>query len=183
NRMEIKIEISEGDISVVKPGMPVDYSILSDPETVYHTTLSSIDPGLTTLTDGSYKTTSSGSVPSSSSSSASASAAVYYYGNSIVDNKDGPLRIGMTIRSTITVAEVKDALLAPSVAITTLNGTKSVRVLTPTGEEQKTVTTGLSDGVNTQILTGLEAGEEVITAEVTQKELEAELKTQRHPRR
>ena len=57
--MEIKIEISEGDITAVKPGMPITYTILSNPETEYKATLTSIDPGLTTLTDGSYKTTSS----------------------------------------------------------------------------------------------------------------------------
>lgn len=176
NHMEIKIEISEGDISVVKPGMPVAYSILSEPETVYQTTLTSIDPGLTTLTDGSYKTTGSSSAASSSSSTSS-SAAVYYYGNSVVDNKNGPLRIGMTIRSTITVAEAKDVLLAPSVALTTGTDGKSVRILTPSGVERKIVTTGLSDGINTQILSGLHAGEQLITAEVTQKELEASLKS------
>lgn len=181
NHMEIKIEISEGDISVVKPGMPVAYSILSEPETVYQTTLTSIDPGLTTLTDGSYKTT--GSTSTSSSSSTSASAAVYYYGNSVVDNKKGPLRIGMTIRSTITVAEVKDTLLAPSVAITTGTDGKSVRVLTSAGVERRNVTTGLSDGINTQILSGLHADEQVITAEVTQKEMEAALKSKGRPHR
>ena len=59
DKMEIKIEISEGDITAVKPGMPITYTILSNPETEYKATLTSIDPGLTTLTDGSYKTTSS----------------------------------------------------------------------------------------------------------------------------
>ena len=72
DKMEIKIEISEGDITAVKPGMPITYTILSNPETEYKATLTSIDPGLTTLTDGSYKTTSStGSSASSSSSSSS----------------------------------------------------------------------------------------------------------------
>ena len=73
DKMEIKIEISEGDITAVKPGMPITYTILSNPETEYKATLTSIDPGLTTLTDGSYKTTSStGSSASSSSVSSSA---------------------------------------------------------------------------------------------------------------
>lgn len=180
NQMEIKIEISEGDISVVRPGMAVAYSILSDPDTQYQTTLTSIDPGLTTLTDGSYKTSASGS--SVSSSSSSSSAAVYYYGNIVVNNQDGPLRIGMTIQSVITVAELTDVLLAPSVAISRTGPGKSVRVLTAGGEVQsKSVSTGLSDGANTQILSGLEAGEQVITAELTQKEMEAEMKSG-HPR-
>lgn len=63
DKMEIKIEISEGDITAVKPGMPITYTILFQPETEYKATLTSIDPGLTTLTDGSYKTTSSTAAP------------------------------------------------------------------------------------------------------------------------
>ena len=63
DKMEIKIEISEGDITAVKPGMPITYTILSNPETEYKATLTSIDPGLTMLTDGSYKTTSSTGSP------------------------------------------------------------------------------------------------------------------------
>lgn len=31
DKMEIKIEISEGDITAVKPGMPITYTILSNP--------------------------------------------------------------------------------------------------------------------------------------------------------
>ncbi|MFQ8738326.1 MAG: HlyD family efflux transporter periplasmic adaptor subunit [Bilophila wadsworthia] len=87
DKMEIKIEISEGDITAVKPGMPITYTILSNPETEYKATLTSIDPGLTTLTDGSYKTTSSTGSSASSSSSSSSNNAVYYYGKALIDNR------------------------------------------------------------------------------------------------
>lgn len=63
--MEIDIQISEGDITKVKPGMPVDYTILSEPNTIFHAKLDSIDPGLTTLTDGSYSKSSTSSSSSS----------------------------------------------------------------------------------------------------------------------
>lgn len=72
DKMEIKIEISEGDITAVKPGMPITYTILSNPETEYNATLTSIDPGLTTLTDGATRPPRiDGSSASSSSSSSS----------------------------------------------------------------------------------------------------------------
>lgn len=178
DRMEIKIEISEGDITSVKPGMPIEYTILAEPEIVYHATLTSIDPGMTTLTDGSYKSTSSGS----SSSSSSSDSAVYYYGNAVIDNENGPLRIGMTTQNTITVASVKGVLLAPAVAVQHRGGEKFVRILTPEGKvERKTVTTGLADGINVEITSGLKEGDAVITAELTQQEIQAE--TQRRMRR
>ncbi len=184
DKMEIKIEISEGDITAVKPGMPIKYTILSDPETVYDATLTSIDPGLTTLTDGSYKTTSSTGSSASSSSSSSSNNAVYYYGKALIDNKGGPLRIGMTTQNVITVADVRNALLVPVVAVTARDGKKYVRVLDAAGQpEEREVATGLADGIHIQILSGLRAGDAVITAQLTQKERDAELqKRHRGPR-
>lgn len=181
NQMEIKIEISEGDITAVKPGMPISYTILSEPETVYHATLTSIDPGLTTLTDGSYKTTSSTGA-SSSSSSSSSNNAVYYYGKALIDNNGGPLRIGMTTQNVITVAKADNVLLAPVVAVTSRDGKKYVRLLGPDGKPvEREVTTGLADGIHIQILSGLKEGDRVITAQLTQQEMEAETSKRRHP--
>ena len=184
DKMELKIEISEGDITAVKPGMPIRYTILSDPETVYDATLTSIDPGLTTLTDGSYKTTSSTGSSASSSSSSSSNNAVYYYGKALIDNKGGPLRIGMTTQNVITVADARNALLVPVVAVTARDGKKYVRVLDAAGQpEEREVATGLADGIHIQILSGLRAGDAVITAQLTQKERDAELqKRHRGPR-
>lgn len=179
DKMEIKIEISEGDITSVKPGMAIEYTILAEPETVYRATLTSIDPGMTTLTDGSYKTTGSGT---SSSASSSSDSAVYYYGNAVINNENGPLRIGMTTQNTIAVAEARDVLVAPVVAVRRSGRDKFVRVLAPGGAvERRDVVTGLSDGVNVEIVSGLREGEAVITAELTQEEIQAE--TQRRMRR
>ena len=180
DKMEIKIEISEGDITAVKPGMPITYTILSNPETEYKATLTSIDPGLTTLTDGSYKTTSSTGSSASSSSSSSSNNAVYYYGKALIDNKEGPLRIGMTTQNVITVADVKDALLVPVIAVQSRNGKKFVRVLGPGDKPaRREVTTGIADGIHIQILSGLKEGDAVITAQVTQQERDAQVQ-QRH---
>lgn len=178
-KMEIKIEISEGDITSVKPGMAIEYTILAEPETVYRATLTSIDPGMTTLTDGSYKTTGSGT---SSSASSSSDSAVYYYGNAVINNENGPLRIGMTTQNTIAVAEARGVLVAPLVAVRRGGRGKFVRVLAPDGAvERREVVTGLADGVDVEIVSGLREGEAVITAELTQEEIQAE--TQRRMRR
>lgn len=183
SKMEIKIEISEGDITAVKPGMPLTYTILSDPETEYSGVLTSIDPGLTTLTNGSYKTTASttGTSSASSSSSSSTTTAVYYYGKALIDNTNGPLRIGMTTQNRIVVADVRDALLVPVVAVTNEDGKKYVRILVNDKPERRIVTTGLADGIHIQILSGLKKGEEVITAQLTRKEMEAETARRGHP--
>ncbi len=172
--MEIKIEISEGDITAVKPGLPLSYTILSEPDDIRQAALNSIDPGLTTLTDGTYKNTSSIGT-SSSGTGTSSSEAVYYYGKALVDNKDGRLRIGMTVQADIAVAEAKNTLLAPLMAVTDKSGLKSLRVQGPDGRpETRTVTTGISDGIKVEILSGLKEGEEIVTGQLTKAEIEAQ---------
>lgn len=132
NDMEIDIEISEGDITKVKPGMKIDYTILSEPNTVFHARLDSIDPGLTTLTDGSYDKSSS-----STSSSSSSNEAVYYYGRAYVDNPEGKLRIGMLTQNTIHVSSAENVLIVPSITISSQQGKHFVRVLTDKKKVEK----------------------------------------------
>ncbi len=173
-KMEIQIEISEGDISQVQPGMPVNYTILSMPDVEFHAQVDSLDPGMTTLSDGDYDTSSS----SSSSSSNSTTSAVYFYGKAIVDNEEGHLRIGMTTQNVITTDKKENVLLVPITAVHFDNeGKKSVRVLTPTGELQKTqVTTGISDGVHMQVLSGVKEGDELSLGQVSEQEIQDQSK-------
>lgn len=160
SRMIIKPEISEGDITKVKAGMPVDFSIIGDPDNIYHTTLQSVDPGTTTLTDGS----SSSSLTSSSSSSSSS--AIYYYGNLIVPNEDNKLRISMTTQNKIIVAQAKDVLVIPTITIKRKEGKPYVDVLQSNNKvEKRDITTGLSDDLNTEVLSGINEGDKVISSE------------------
>ena len=178
NDMEIDIEISEGDITKVKPGMDVDYTILSEPNTIFHAKLDSIDPGLTTLTDGSYDKSGS-----SSSSSSSSTAAVYYYGRAYVNNPDGKLRIGMMTQNTIHISSAKNVLIVPSITITSRQGKHFVRILTDKNKvERRDVETGISDGVFTEIRSGLSEGEQVISSEVSKGEQVGETSRMRRPR-
>lgn len=176
-RMEIKVEISEGDITAVKPGLPISYTILAEPDEVRKAVLTSIDPGLTTLTDGTYKSTTS------TSSSASSSEAVYYYGKALIDNSDGRLRIGMTTQTEIAVASAENTLLAPLTAVTNgPGGKKSVRVLTRNNTaESREVTVGINDGVHAQILGGLSVGEKIVTGVLSEEEIKAQGMKRRRP--
>ena len=176
--MEIDIEISEGDITKVKPGMKIDYTILSEPNTVFHARLDSIDPGLTTLTDGSYDKSSS-----STSSSSSSNEAVYYYGRAYVDNPEGKLRIGMLTQNTIHVSSAENVLIVPSITISSQQGKHFVRVLTDKKKvEKREVETGISDGVFTEIKSGLNDDEQVISSEVSKGEQIGETSRMRRPR-
>ena len=159
NRMEILLEISEGDIYDIKSGARVDYSILADLNKVYHTTLKSIDPGLTLLTNGEYD------------DGTDSSEAIYYYGRLEVPNEDGKLRIGMTMQSVIYVSSAENALTVASVAVKGGGDAKYVEVLTESGVEKRDISTGISDGLNVVVLKGLKAGEKVVIAELSSSEI------------
>mgnify|MGYP001471847122 FL=1 len=154
-KMLIKPEISEGDITKLKKGQEVEFTILSLPEKVYKAKIDSIDPATTTLTDDEYE------------ESASDTEAVYYYANVIVDNKDNNLRIGMTTTNTIKVAEAKDVITIPTTALYKKGDKYYVRTL---GEkevvEEKEVKIGINDDMNTEIKSGLKEGEKLILTEM-----------------
>lgn len=158
--MKLKMQIAEGDITKIKVGTKVEYSILSELDRKFKAVVSSIDPALTTLSDGRY---------SSNSSSANA---VYYYAQSIVQNKDGLLRIGMSTQNSLLIQEVEDAIIVPSVAIKKDGKNHFVNVLKADNSvEKRVVSIGISDGINTQILNGVSENDEIITAQVSSEEI------------
>lgn len=163
SKMEIKMQISEGDITKIKPNMDVSYYILSEPQVVYHAKLQSIDPGLLSLTKGDYNGTGD------------TSSAVYYYANLIVPNNNNKFRIGMTTQNIITVASADNVLIVPKVALKEGQNGYYVDVLNADGltVTSKKVTIGLTDNINAEILTGLQAGERVVTMMVAPSALQS----------
>ena len=169
SHVKMKMQIAEGDITKIKVGTPVEYSILSEPTKKFQTTVSSIDPGLTTLSDGSYG--SSSSSKSSYSSSSSSSSAVYYYAQSIVDNKDGILRIGMTTQNELLIANVEGAIIVPSIGIKKDENGTFVYVLKDGKAIKTAVKTGIKDNLDTQIISGINEGDEIITSQGSSSEI------------
>lgn len=169
SHVKMKMQIAEGDITKIKVGTPVEYSILSEPTKKFQTTVSSIDPGLTTLSDGSYG--SSSSSKSSYSSSSSSSSAVYYYAQSIVDNKDRILRIGMTTQNELLIANVEGAIIVPSIGIKKDENGTFVYLLKDGKPVKTAVKTGIKDNLDTQIISGINEGDEIITSQGSSSEI------------
>ena len=164
SKMKIKPEISEGDITKVKAGQEVSFTILSDSQTVYHSVIDSVDPANTTTSDSS-------STSSLSSSSSSTTSAIYYYANVLIDNPDRTLRIGMTTENNIKIANAKDVLLISNMAIQKRDGKSFVNVLNDKNQpEQREVETGVQNDFKTEIKSGLNEGEKVIVSQVANGE-------------
>ena len=164
SKMKIKPEISEGDITKVKAGQEVSFTILSDSQTVYHSVIDSVDPANTTTSDSS-------STSSLSSSSSSTTSAIYYYANVLIDNPDRTLRIGMTTENNIKIANAKDVLLVSNMAIQKRDGKSFVNVLNDKNQpEPREVKIGVQNDFKTEIKSGLNEGEKVIVSQVANGE-------------
>lgn len=150
-----KMQIAEGDVNKVKAGMKLSFTTLSQPDNVREATLESIDPGLTTMSQGSYTT-----------STDTTDSAIYYYARSLVPNEDNVLHIGMTTENTIIINQAEKVLAVPKLAVKQRGGKQYVRVLGENKQPQeKEITTGLSDNMSTEVKSGLSEGENVIISE------------------
>ena len=165
SKMRIKPEISEGDITKVKAGQSVSFTILSDNKKVYQAKIDSVDPATTTISDNSSGSGNSSS--GSSGSSSSSSSAVYYYANIVVDNPDQVLRIGMTTENNIKIAEAKNVLSVPNMAVQTQHGKTFVNILNGNNQpERREVEIGVQNDYQTEIKSGVTEGEKVIVSQV-----------------
>lgn len=155
----VKAQISEADISRVKPGQKVYFTILGEPGKRYYTSLREIEPAPDSISTESTTTTTT---------SSSTSSAIYYNGLMDVPNPDGILRISMTTEVHVVLGEAKAALVVPATALGAKDaqGRYSVRVQGRDGKvSPRSVEVGLNNNVNAQVLSGLNEGDEIVLAE------------------
>lgn len=157
DKVTVRAEISEGDVTKVKEGMPAYFTILGDSVKRYETTLASVDPGPVSLSDN-------------TSTSSSTSTAIYYYGQLHVLNPDRTLRVDMTTNVTVVLDRAKQVLTVPSTALGIKNdkGQYRVQVLDKDKKaSERWVSIGLNNNVNAQVVDGLTEGEQVVVSQVT----------------
>lgn len=167
--MTVRTEISEVDVTRVRPGLPVYFTVLGDPSHRYDAVLEFIEPAPESIRSDSSFSSSSSSSSTSSSASSSSSEAVYYNGVFNVPNADGRLRTYMTAEVHIVLGTAKDVLIIPSSALGAreADGRQSVRILGADGKtEERKVEVGLNDKVNAEVRSGLTEGDRVVTGEI-----------------
>ena len=181
NELEIVMEITEGDITKIKPSQMVEYSILSNPQRKFYAPITTIDPGLTTLSDGKYGNSQS----STSNSSSLSNSAVYYYAKALAENKDNFLKIGMTTENRIIIEQSENALIVPLNAVIDENGDKFVFVALDgfgAKSEKRAVKVGISDNVNIEILDGVSKNDMLIIHDESKYSQSKKAKPQIGPR-
>ncbi|MDP5239602.1 efflux RND transporter periplasmic adaptor subunit [Uliginosibacterium sp. 31-16] len=158
----VKAQISEADVTRVKPGQKVYFTILGEPRKRYRTTLRAVEPAPDSI--------STDSTTSSSTSSSSTSTAIYYNGLLDIANPDDKLRISMTTQVYIVLAEAEKALSIPSAALgeRDRDGSYLVRVLGANGTpEERRIKIGINNKTSAQVLEGLSEGDQVVLGEAT----------------
>lgn len=152
--MVIKAEISEADVTRVKAGQPVYFTILGEPDNKIVATLREIEPAPT-------------SIASDTTATDTSSTAIYYNGLFDVPNPGHKLRISMTAQVTIVLAQAKDALLVPAGVLKAgRDGQQLVLVYDPDTQTEhlQPVTVGLTNNIQAQITAGLVEGDQVVQA-------------------
>jgi HlyD family secretion protein len=104
-----------------------------------------------------------GSVLSSAPTGTAISGVISYYVTVVLPKSDPRLRSGMTAEAEVLTKEIPDVLAVPSASVHTQSGRSTVTVLESDGTQRAIpVQTGATGDGNTQILTGLTEGQQVV---------------------
>jgi macrolide-specific efflux system membrane fusion protein len=143
--MTVWAQVAEADVVKLTPGMPAYFSTLGLPDRRWQGTVQQIQPTPQTVND------------------------VVLY-NVLIDvkNDDHVLMTSMTAQVFFVLGEAKSVPLVPVTALGQVRSGATdeyeVRVLTDEGPRRRTVKIGLADRTSAQVISGLAAGDQVITS-------------------
>jgi macrolide-specific efflux system membrane fusion protein len=158
--MKIRAEISEADVVRVSPGQAATFTILGEPDLPREATLKAVDLAPAALQVEAGARSGAGMGDSSS--------AVYYSGLLEAPNPDGKLRIGMTVQVRIVLGKANGVLRVPTAALRDKDsqGRRSILVRNSAGRlQEQWITVGMDDKTHTQVVAGLNEGDEVVMGE------------------
>lgn len=140
-RMKVRTLISEADVIQLTPGLPATFTLLGDPQRQFSGTLLTI-----------------GWFPEKTDE------AVFYPVIFEVDNPDELLRLSMTAQVSITLEQIKDAVVIPYTALgkKVKDNCYQVQVLVKGKPQSRQIMLGARNEMLLQVVEGLAEGEEII---------------------
>ncbi len=135
-KLWVDLHLFGADAQHITPGLPVEVIRLSDSVSA-QTKLDRVLPGTATASQSTVA-------------------------RATVDNSDGLWRIGAAVRARVTVSVEPVALQVPLSALQTFDGADVAFVLTGEVYEAHPLKLGRRDGVNVEVLEGLNVGDEVV---------------------
>ncbi len=139
--LQVQADFSEADVSQVRlgQGASVSFDALED-----------------TVVDASISTVATSSVVADN--------VVTYQVTGALDRTPEQVRVGQTVTMEVVLEEAEDALVVPSSAVTTTGNTSTVAVWRDGAEEMVDVEVGVVGDSVTEIVSGLEEGDDVVTS-------------------
>ncbi|SAL45118.1 hemolysin secretion protein D [Caballeronia sordidicola] len=162
--MTVWTQVSEADILRVKPGMPVYFTTLGSSERRWNATLRQILPA---PPNPSTPPDSSSQQSTAQASAQSTGKVVLYTVLFDVSNADGQLMPQMSAQVFFVAARANNVVVAPLSAMAAVQGKPDVylaRVQQGNHTVTREVRIGVHDRLNAEILSGLEAGDRLVTA-------------------
>lgn len=149
--MTVRSDVSEADVTRLRPGVQVWFTTLGDPDHKWQASLQQVLPVPPIAKEG----------------DASASReAVTYTALFQVDNPGGELFAGMTAQVFFVQQSARDVLTIP---LSALDDQGRVRVMGAAGQiSSRAIETGLRTRFETEVTSGLAEGENVVTAEIVE---------------
>jgi HlyD family secretion protein len=146
--LHVDLKLSENDVAKVQLGQQVDLTIDALKDWKTQGTVSYIAP-----------------------SAESSNGVVTYRVRVDFPDSDARVKVGMTANLTITTAKKDSVLLIPTTALLPKGAGHVVQVLNADGKTTREVDvqTGLTDGTQTEIISGLKEGDKVVTIPATPK--------------
>lgn len=156
--MQVQTRISEADVQKIRPGQPLRFYVIANPEKRYSSTMGFVQPAPQEALEASGENRMGGNQQAM---------AVYYTGTFEVPNAERELKTSMTAQVFIQIAKAKNVLRVPVAALGQAQDTE--RYAITTYENGKTririIRIGINDRQYAEVLEGLTAGEQVVLAQ------------------
>ncbi|GJL44093.1 TPA: efflux RND transporter periplasmic adaptor subunit [Citrobacter farmeri] len=156
--MQVQTRISEADVQKIRPGQPLRFYVIANPDKRYTSTMGFVQPAPQEALEA----------PGDGGMGGNQQAmAVYYTGTFEVPNAGRELKTSMTAQVFIQIAEAKNVLRVPVAALGQALDTERYTITTV--EDGKTRTRTIRIGINdrqyAEVLEGLQAGDRVVLAQ------------------
>ncbi|HCU0295905.1 TPA: efflux RND transporter periplasmic adaptor subunit [Citrobacter sedlakii] len=156
--MQVQTRISEADVQKIRPGQPLRFYVIANPEKRYSSTMGFVQPAPQEALETSGENRMGGNQQAM---------AVYYTGTFEVPNAERELKTSMTAQVFIQIAKAKNVLRVPVAALGQAQDTERYAITTYENGKTRTriIRIGINDRQYAEVLEGLTAGEQVVLAQ------------------
>ncbi|WP_373203676.1 efflux RND transporter periplasmic adaptor subunit [Citrobacter amalonaticus] len=158
--MQVQTRISEADVQKIRPGQPLRFYVIANPDKRYVSTMGFVQPAPQEALEAPGESGMGGNQQAM---------AVYYTGTFEVPNAERELKTSMTAQVFIQIAEAKNVLRVPVAALGQALDTERYTITTVENGKTRTRTIriGINDRQYAEVLEGLQVGDRVVLAQDT----------------